>query len=67
MGTEEKTVVLKFSAFSNISYRYEYDTMLTREEWNELSDEDQQAIYNEAIWNDIDYFTTTEPDGDVDE
>ena len=56
MGSEtskEKTVVLKFSAWSNISYNYSYDTMLTREEWNGLSDEEINATYNEAIWNDI--------------
>jgi len=54
VGTEEKTVVLKFSAWSNISYNYSFDTEFTREEWDGLSGEEQRAIYNEAIWNDID-------------
>lgn len=54
MGSEEKTVVLKFAASSNVSYRYEYDTGLTREEWDELPDIEQQDYFEEAIWGDID-------------
>lgn len=50
----EKTVVLKFSAWSNISYDYSFDTGLTREEWDDLSGKDQEDYYHEAIWNDID-------------
>lgn len=50
----EKTVVLKFSSWSDMSYNYEYDTGIDLESWIEMSDEAQQEIYNEAIWNDID-------------
>lgn len=50
----EKTVVLKFAAWSNISYKYEYDTGIDRESWNVMTAEEQHEIYDQAIWSDID-------------
>jgi hypothetical protein len=47
-------VVLKFGAFSNISHKHTYETGLTREEWDELTDAQRQTYYDEAIWDDID-------------
>lgn len=47
-------VVLKFSAFSNITYNNEYDTGRTREEWDALTESQRDAIIDEAVWSDID-------------
>lgn len=46
-------VVLKFSAFSNISYDYESPTGYTPEEWDALPEKTKDQIYADAIWEDI--------------
>lgn len=51
----DKTVTLRFSAWSNISYHYEYDTDISAEEWAEMSDEEKFKVANEAIWEDVEY------------
>lgn len=56
-------VVLKMSAFSNITYRNEYETGYTKEEWDELSDKRRDDIITEAVFEDIDVWEVVREDG----
>lgn len=47
------SVILKMSAFSNISYNNEVDTYVSVEEWNELSREERLEVMSDALWEDI--------------
>ncbi len=54
-------VVLVFTAFSNISYRHTYETGMTRDEWDALSDKERGDIYDEAVWSDIEVVDEDQP------
>ncbi|MFC3504431.1 hypothetical protein ACFOOK_26165 [Micromonospora krabiensis] len=58
------SVVLKFSAFSNITYGYEYDTGYSRDEWNSMTDTQRDWEMNQALWNDIDCWDEDGPEED---
>lgn len=60
------SVILKFSAFSNITYDYEHDTGYTREEWEALTDAERAEEMTNAIWEDMDAWDEDGPEEDCD-
>lgn len=58
------SVIIKFGAFSNIKYCYEYDTGYTREAWEALTDDERLEETDQALWEDIAYWDEDGPDED---
>jgi hypothetical protein len=48
------TVKLGYAAFSNISYEGEWDTGISREEWDEMTDNEREEEITQIVFNDID-------------
>lgn len=48
------TVILHYSASSNISFRGELDTGISKAEWAEMSDEEQNQAIEDEVFNLID-------------
>jgi hypothetical protein len=48
------TVKLQYAATSNISFHGVWDTGVEREEWNEMSEEERDGFYEEAVFSLID-------------
>jgi hypothetical protein len=48
------TVKLGYTAFSNISYEGEWDTGISREEWDEMTDNEREEEITQIVFNDID-------------
>jgi hypothetical protein len=43
------TVKLGYSSSSNISFQGQIDTMIPREEWDEMSEKEQDEIIQESV------------------
>lgn len=58
------SVILKMSAFSNITYNNEIETGITVEEWAEMSREERLEAMTDALWEDIEVIATDEETGE---
>jgi hypothetical protein len=52
------SVKLVFEAWSNISYKYIFDTEMSQEEWDLVEGPEQEDIARDALFADIDWRTT---------
>lgn len=57
-------VILKMSAYSNITYANTYDTGISVEDWTVLSHNDQLAVMETAVWEDIEVTPVDEETGE---
>lgn len=48
--SSEETVKLGYASSQNISFRGEWDTMIPRSEWKEMSAKEREEVENEVVW-----------------
>lgn len=60
------TVKIGYSAFSNITFRGEYDTGIPREEWDEMDEKGQWETMNELLTQDVDLWVKEDGEKDND-
>jgi hypothetical protein len=56
----ENEVVIRYSSSRNISFHGELETGMTREEWEALSEEEQQEVYSELVWELVEMYPTVD-------
>lgn len=57
-------VILKMSAYSNISYNREAETGLTVEEWAMMDQGERAQVMTDALWDDIEVSAVDEETGE---
>jgi len=62
MSSEEPTVRLGYGASSNISFYGSWDTGIPRSEWDEMSEKDQNAVYDQAVYEIVDIYELKDDD-----
>lgn len=56
----EDTIKLRYSASSNITFRGEIDTGISREEWGEMSEEEQAEVIQDVAAELVDIWPVEE-------
>lgn len=60
MDEEERTIKLRYGAASNITFHGTIETNITVSEWNEMTNDEQEQVTTNALYELVDIWDVTE-------